>query len=630
LSERGLVYAGTYDAVKAGEKVKSIDLQGCEVVDEGHKKYPFYFRIQHAERRDYELSAGSQVEKSLWVDAVRYRISLLTNHREPNTSSVFSPTADSRTTLGGASEDRSHFGDTTFESTFDNKAQLDESLDSTMGSLPEDTLSKNETFLSQDESYFATDTSVENLDSSFADQNDKKIEELLRHQQKRQSIDEATRSNTAPPPPPPPSPPSAIEDKDEAFGREERGHKAALMPEEREETKDGGLPAVSPTSSHGFEDVMEDENDSGGEQFGVISGISTIGSANKTFAPLSGTPIPMQKLNSSKAADEKPISNRTPPAELPAQRREQQREFDVKMQQLKFAMQTEWAEKEARLSKEILSLKRLVADQQAKKQERDQRGGALDSMPPTASVTLDSTWHDVRGLASKSRKSSGRANSDNCNEESIQLKTYESKRGRMIEKAFLEKISPPRGVSRRIREQYGNRVAARSRATAHNDRSRIRPRRKGREKKKQASLSSSGISIRVRRVQKQSKLPLSVVRNGLNRNKKVSYMRFANNAPPKKGSRDPLYGSKARVLSERITLMGVKPRASDSTPYNKARPRVVYDDHEHFHGGARNPPVTPALHHSGLEDMSHIIERQEQIEARTMELLGQHNDSNRF
>ena len=62
-----------------------------------------------------------------------------------NTSSVFSPTADSRTTLGGASEDRSHFGDTTFESTFDNKAQLDESLDSTMGSLPEDTLSKNET-----------------------------------------------------------------------------------------------------------------------------------------------------------------------------------------------------------------------------------------------------------------------------------------------------------------------------------------------------------------------------------------------------------------------------------------------------------------------------------------------------
>ena len=43
----------------------------------------------------------------------------------------------------------------------------------------------------------------------------------------------------------------------------------------------------------------------------------------------------------------------------------------------------------------------------------------------------------------------------------------------------------------------------------------------------------------------------------------------------------------------------------------------------------RNVPVTPALNRNVFDDISHIIERQEQIEARTMELLGQQS-GNRY
>ena len=50
------LYYSTNDTSKTR---KDIDLDGCEIIDEKHKKYPFYFRIHYEDpkRRDYHIYA---------------------------------------------------------------------------------------------------------------------------------------------------------------------------------------------------------------------------------------------------------------------------------------------------------------------------------------------------------------------------------------------------------------------------------------------------------------------------------------------------------------------------------------------------------------------------------------------
>ena len=65
---------------------KDIDLEGAEILDEKHKKYPFYFRIHYSDpnRRDYEIYAESLLAKRGWMSV------LSGASRRMNKSNIFS------------------------------------------------------------------------------------------------------------------------------------------------------------------------------------------------------------------------------------------------------------------------------------------------------------------------------------------------------------------------------------------------------------------------------------------------------------------------------------------------------------------------------------------------------------
>ena len=116
-------------------------------------------------------------------------------------------------------------------------------------------------------------------------------------------------------------------------------------------------------------------------------------------------------------------------------------------------------------------------------------------------------------------------------------------------KSFLQRVSPQQGKSRRLALEYGNRVQPRA-----NGRLGFSARRKKRSAFIKKTTAPSGITVSVRRANtsNKSKIPLDTIRKARKTRRRVSYMRYKNDAPKIRGQRDALYGNKTTYFRQKL------------------------------------------------------------------------------
>ena len=113
----------------------------------------------------------------------------------------------------------------------------------------------------------------------------------------------------------------------------------------------------------------------------------------------------------------------------------------------------------------------------------------------------------------------------------------------------MQRVSPQQGKSRRLAMEYGNRVQPRA-----NGRLGFSARRKKRSAFIKKTTAPSGITVSVRRANtsNKSKIPLDTIRKARKTRRRVSYMRYKNDAPKIRGQRDALYGNKSAHFREKL------------------------------------------------------------------------------
>ena len=583
------LYYSTNDTSKVR---KDIDLDGCEIIDEKHKKYPFYFRIHYEDpkRRDYHIYAESLLAKRGWISAINGAI------KRMNKSDIFSRSAAS--SLESSSPSRSTSSET----------------DSGANFSDEDDESDSET---ENSTVNGLSTEVESYTKDGVESNGT---------MKRRSVP--------------------------SLGLTALGNSDSMVSD-----FGGGQSSIhSPASSTGFQDIIEEDKDpffesansskeksSQNEDGANIPNFSGSVNGEHRFAPKLST------LESKDIGENDRSATHSTKIEAEVndfqnsegddglRQVEETLKLDLRLQDLKLSLQQEWASREAVLNEEISRLKSMLDERSENKYKPDpsfldskenELGGNINRFNRTDPITTS-----MKGMP-KSNTFKEQKKADPSDERLSMLElslSDDTKKGfsnikdeEKVVKSFLQRVSPQQGKSRRLATEYGNRVQPRA-----SGRLGFSARRKKRSAFIKKTIAPSGITVSVRRANRlnKSKIHLDTIRKARKTRRRVSYMRYKNDAPKIRGQRDALYGSKTNYFRQKL-----KNHKREKGFYLQGDPNLSTARNEVYYikEDATNQQGTHlnGRSFSSNQAYSMIVERQSRIDQANVDLGLSFNSSN--
>ena len=616
---------------------KDIDLDGCEIIDEKHKKYPFYFKIQYKDpnRRDYELYAESLLAKRGWISVLNAAI------RRMDKPDIFSKS------VGSSFDEINSFDETnsSYHSSMNSTTDGETSsyLDRTYDDDYNDDIAKkddddDEEKNDDNKNIDDDDDDGDDEDDEFEDDNDEdeeidsKFTKIGKEQYKRK--DNNNNNNI----------------------KVNLGENSSMA-----SSFGGGQSSIhSPASSTGFEDVIEDniaetpftsismkkqmidenkEKNHKGKYLNSPSSNETYiephKNSQKKISNYSNNKnnIKLAKIKQKNKIDtNKDIQSNETNGDL--RQVEEKLKLDLKIQEMQFSLQKEWATREATLNDEIIKLKRMLVDEDNNGIDTDNNMNDYnDRLKNTGDIMIKNNHDDSRRM---NRSDIANNNNENLAENYIKKKLYNGQQQhdeKTLIKSFLQRVSPQQGKSRRLAAEYGNRVRPRPKKYGRRNNGYENPSvknkrsRKRRTKRRPPSTSGIIVSVRRARTSDNMNIPLNTLRRARKTRRKVSYMRYKNDAPKIKGQRDALYGSKTKYFGQRLKKYDLeKTKMLANGEEQQSYPTLEYDDtynddnYDNNYNSNLLYTRSNILNNTNNLDVTMLIEKQSQIDQMNLDL----------